>query len=88
MTRLKSFITRNHRKASVAVMTFSLALAATCAPAFATGTGVSADGYDVGGMTTGIVQDVTQNLTYILPIAGGLLALGIAWKLGRKMFKA
>jgi len=47
-----------------------------------------ATSYDLSPATDGIVSQVTSILVTVLPIAGGLLALTIGWKLLRKMTKS
>lgn len=44
--------------------------------------------YDLAPVTSGIVDQVQSALGTILPIAGGLLALFVAWRLIRRMVKA
>lgn len=44
--------------------------------------------YSLAPATDGIVSQVTGVLTTVLPIAGGLLALTIGWKLLKKMTKS
>lgn len=44
--------------------------------------------YDLDPVTTGIVDQVQDALTTILPIAGGLLALFVGWRVIKRMTKA
>jgi hypothetical protein len=44
--------------------------------------------YSLAPATDGIVSQVTSVLATVLPIAGGLLALTIGWKLLKKMTKS
>lgn len=44
--------------------------------------------YSLSGATDGIVSQVQGVLTTVLPIAGGLIALAIGWKLLKRMTKS
>ncbi len=44
--------------------------------------------YSLAPATDGIVSQITSVLATVLPIAGGLLALTIGWKLLKKMTKS
>lgn len=44
--------------------------------------------YSLAPATEGIVSQITSVLATVLPIAGGLLALTIGWKLLKKMTKS
>jgi len=48
----------------------------------------SAEPYDLSGATDGVVAQVTDVLTSVLPIAGGIIALFVGWKILRRMVKA
>jgi hypothetical protein len=43
--------------------------------------------YDVAPVTDGIVAQITATLPIVLPVAGGLIALGLAMKLVRRFSK-
>jgi hypothetical protein len=66
--------------ASLAVM-FALALVGDALA-------VPPDPIDLAPATDGIMAQVTDSMAIILPIAGILLAVGIAWKLVRKFARA
>lgn len=44
--------------------------------------------YSLAGATGGIQDQVTSVLTEVLPVAGGIIALFIGWKILRRMVKA
>jgi hypothetical protein len=44
--------------------------------------------YDISTLTSGVVEQVQASLATVLPIAGGLLALGVGFKLMRRLVKA
>ena len=44
--------------------------------------------YDLAPAASGITSQITAVLTVILPIAGGLMALMIGWRLLKRMVKA
>lgn len=50
--------------------------------------GATGTSYDLSGATSGITDQVTAVLTTVLPVAGGLIALFIGWKVLRRMVKA
>ena len=83
MNRVISFVKR--RATVVAGIATALLVASPVAALADTTTTAS---YDISGLGSGITSSVQNDLTFILPIAAGLLALGIGWALVRKMFKA
>jgi len=72
---MKDMIQRTYYKAGALGTT--AAFAAT--PAFAS--------YDLSGATDGIQTQVTAILVDVLPVAGGIIALTIGWKLLRRMVR-
>lgn len=62
--------------------TFVVAMVATAAQSLAAAT------YDISPVTTGFTSDVTSNLGVILPLLGGLIALGVVIGFFRKHAKA
>jgi len=44
--------------------------------------------YSLDGATSGVADQVTAVLTDVLPVAGGIIALFIGWKILKRMVKA
>jgi hypothetical protein len=73
---MQKFVT----KVSGLTAVFALAIAGA---AFAT-----TDTYDLSPAATGITDQITSVLTVVLPIAGGLIALMLGWRLLKRFVKA
>lgn len=80
MTNLVKYVgsARKGRIGAATVVLFALVAEAASAQA----------SYDLSPATDGIVSQITSVLATVLPIAGGLLALTIGWKLLKKMTKS
>lgn len=48
----------------------------------------NAAAYNLDPVTTGITEQITATLPVILPVAGGLIALFVAWRLIKRMTSA
>ncbi len=66
----------------VAFGAFAVSMVAMAGSAFATGAT-----YDITPVTTGFTSDLTSNLGVILPLLGGLIALGVIIRFVRKHAK-
>lgn len=44
--------------------------------------------YEMDGLTTGIADQIQEALTVGLPVAGGILALFVGWRVIRRIIKA
>jgi hypothetical protein len=40
--------------------------------------------YDLSGATDSVTAQITSSLVYILPVAGGLLALFVGWRIVKR----
>jgi hypothetical protein len=48
----------------------------------------NAAAYDIAPVTDGVTSQITASLPIILPVVGGLVALGLVLKMARRWFKA
>jgi mannose/fructose/N-acetylgalactosamine-specific phosphotransferase system component IIC len=67
-------------RAGVTALTTSALVLGVVSPSFAAA-------YDFTPAVDGVTAQITGVLTTALPIAGGLIALAVGWKLIRKMVK-
>jgi cell division protein FtsX len=67
---------------------FAGVFAAACVFALVSVTSAAAQAYDLAPVTTGITDQITAVLPIILPVAGGLIALFVGWRLIKRMTSA
>ncbi len=48
----------------------------------------NATAYDLSPVTTGITEQITALLPIVLPVAGGIIALFVGWRLLKRMTSA
>lgn len=82
MSRLMETLSERHNQVKVGVGT---ALVAVATPSIASADPVA---YDLGDASAGVAGQITSVLTDVLPVAGGLIALAVGWKLLRRMVKS
>ncbi len=80
-----SALTRSLPRHAVAL--FSVAFAASCV-LLAWSVQAANAVYSLGPVTDGITDQITATLPVILPVAGGLIALFVAWRLIKRMTSA
>jgi len=75
------FTKLNARRAMIVAAVSSLLVVGLAASA-------NAAAYDLAPVTTGITDQITALLPIVLPVAGGILALFVGWRLIKRMTSA